>query len=120
MIVDAGLNLGQDRLFGLGGPPARPEYVAVGTGGTAPAAGDTALQTEVGRKLANTITRSAAVITVKTHFGLPDGNGTLAEVGILNASTGGTLFARDAVSPAVVKDSSKEMLVEYTITAARG
>jgi hypothetical protein len=63
-------------------------YGAVGTGTTTPAAGDTALGTEIGRVILTSGTDSANVLTYQFFFGTNSGNGTVQEAGLfVNAAT---------------------------------
>jgi hypothetical protein len=76
-------------------------YLAIGTGTTAEAATDTALQTEIKRKTA-TQTQTTTTITndtclLEATFSSADGlsgSSNVSETGILNAATGGILLAR--------------------------
>lgn len=94
MIVNAGLNLIRSWLAGEA--PNPPSHMAVGTGITAVAAENTALQTEVVRKAIAAQTRSATgVLEYIATLASTDGNGSnLSEVGILNAVSAGTLLLR--------------------------
>ena len=91
-------------------------YCAVGSGATAPAAGDTTLTTEITRVQAATVTVSGNVATIKTFFNTAQGNGSIAETGLLTLSSGGVLLEHSLETPAQVKASSQEMIVEYSIT----
>lgn len=83
---------------GLGGTAF--QYIAIGTGTTAEAATDTAMQTEIARKAA-TVTNVTTTLTNDTArfvatFSSADGlTGTAAvtEYGLFNATTGGTMLA---------------------------
>jgi len=82
-------------------------YLAIGTGTTAEAVTDTALQNEIARK-APTITQETTTITndtalLEAEFSSEDdlaGTISVSETGIFNAPTGGILLARK-VFPAV-------------------
>jgi hypothetical protein len=75
-------------------------YFAVGTDNTAAASGDTALGTEVFRKLFTQTNKTSGSLNIKTYVGSTEGNGnTLTEAGLFGgAATGatdsGTLYAR--------------------------
>lgn len=119
MITDAGLTEILNRVLGLA--TSTTPYCNVGSGTTAPAAGDTALQTELasGRVQAATATVSGPVATITTFFNTAQANGTIAETGLNSASASGVQIDRSLETPTQVKDSSKEMIVEYTLTLAR-
>lgn len=76
------------------GSGTAPTHIAIGTGTTAVAAGDTAMETETDRQIA---TRTRATITVTNDASQYTYTFTLAsdtnvtEAGLLNASSGGTL-----------------------------
>lgn len=70
-------------------------YIAIGTGATAEAAGDTALGTELSRATGVCTYTSGAIFEVAASFAAGVGTGAIAEYGLLNSSTGGTLFSRD-------------------------
>jgi len=103
-----------------GGYPRRPSHIAVGTSGTAPAAGNTALGAEVYRKL---ITRRRIPLSpnnYKINFQMflttAEANGnTLAEAGIFNRYTGGTMLSRVTYTP-VVKTVSISIVYTWEIS----
>ena len=117
-VPDAGLSKLLEFMFGVtaGGTP----YVAAGTSATGFDAGDTTLGAELSRVVASTVSVTDNVVTIKAFFNTSEANGAVAETGLLTASSGGTLLDRSIETPAQVKDSSKEMIVEYAITLARG
>lgn len=74
-------------------------YIAIGTGTTAPAIGDTALQTEVARSPVQTPTNpSATVYEVTYTFPAGTGTGTITEAGLLDAPSAGNIFAHQTFS----------------------
>jgi len=78
-------------------PPANMGWIAVGTGTTAADVADTALETELDR---NTATRAVAlnVISYSGLFTAGEATGAITEYGLLNASSGGTMFSRSVQS----------------------
>ncbi len=92
-------------------------HMAVGSGTTNPAAGDTALETELGRVSLTSTTVSAAVVTYVATFAAGTGTGAVTEAGILNASSGGTLLCRTEFS-VVNKGSADAMTVTWTVTVS--
>jgi hypothetical protein len=94
-----------------------PKYIAIGTGSTAAAAGDTALGTEVKRKEATSRTRSGAVLTMSVTFSAGEGTGALREAGILTASSGGTLYSR-TVYELLNKEAGDALEVTWKLTVS--
>lgn len=118
LVTAAGLNLLRDRLRGsaLVDPLS---HFAVGTGSTAAAAGDTALQTEVFRDVYTQVTLGTASIVIRYYLGPNDANGhTLQEAGLLNAAAAGTLYARRILSSAIVKTIDVAATFEWTCSFA--
>lgn len=88
------------------GAPAVADYIAVGTGTNAFAAGDTALQTET---VGSGLTRAQGTVSLVTTTTTNDtaqvlksftvtGTVAVTESGVLNASSGGTLLCRQVFS----------------------
>lgn len=90
-------------------------HMAIGTGSTAAAAGDSALGTEAGRvSLTSTTVTSNAVAYVAT-FGAGTGTGAITEAGILNASSGGDLLCRTVFS-VINKGAADTLGITWTVT----
>lgn len=117
LVVNAGKDLVVDRLQGVGGPPAVADYIAIGTGTNAAAAGDTALQTEVARGQGTlsqpTSTTDRSVYT----FAAGTGTGAITEAGRLNAAASGTLLGRIVFS-VVTKGALDTLQVTYDLTVS--
>lgn len=100
-MTNAGFAVTSELINGVGGTAFT--YTAIGTGTTASAATDTTLQSEAKRKV-GTQTQQTTTVTNDTSqwdtvFSSSDGlTGTtsITEVGVLNASTGGTLLVHFA------------------------
>jgi len=92
-------------------------HMAVGTGNTAAAAGDTALGTEAARVALTSTTVSTNTVTYVATFPAGTGTASLTEAGILNGSSGGTLLCR-TVFATVSKGSSDVMTITWVITAS--
>lgn len=92
-------------------------HMAVGTGSTAPAAGDTALATEAARVALTSGTTSGAVATYVASFPAGTGTGALQEAGILNASSAGTLLCRTTFS-VINKGANDSMTITWTVTVS--
>lgn len=104
LVVDAGKSAVAD-LIGNVNAISPFEYIAIGTGTTAPASGDTALETELKRKAGSKSLVTTSVtndtLQVQATFSSDDGlsgSSAVTESGVLNASTGGTLLARQTFS----------------------
>src|SRR6185503_21061233 len=91
-------------------------YMGVGSGTTAPALGDTALQTELDRIVNSDESASGNTLTLEAFFPTGDGNGTIAEVGVLSAAAGGDLHVHAQPDVPVVKTAGKQMRITLTIT----
>lgn len=100
-----------------GGSVAPVTHMAVGTGTTAAAVGNTALESELDR---NGLTTSGGVQTgaevLFESTWLPgDGTGAISEAGLFTASTGGTMLAR-TVFPVVNKGVDDTISIAWTVT----
>jgi len=117
LVVTAGKGFVALRMIGTG--VGVMTHMGVGTGTTDPAAGDTALETQVGSRKAFTTSAavSAAVVTYITAFAAGEGTGALTEAGIFNASSGGTMLARTEFS-VVNKGSADTMTITWTVTVS--
>jgi len=94
-------------------------YCAVGTDGTAPAAGNTDLGTELYRKLISVRSNTANAALFQTYFTTGEANGLLLEAGLFGddaTSTlgSGTLFAHVAISR--TKTSNDTLTINWTVT----
>lgn len=114
LIVTKGREAIADRL--LAAPAIEvPTHMAIGTGTNEPAAGDTALQTELDRNALTSKTRSGKVVTMKSKWEAGDGTGAITEGGILNAGAVGDLYSR-AKWAVVNKEASDTLEVIWTYT----
>lgn len=90
-------------------------HMAIGTGTTAAAAGDTALGTEAGRvTLTSTTVTSNSVAYVAT-FGAGTGTGAITEAGLFNASSGGDMLCRTVFS-VINKGAADTLGITWTVT----
>jgi hypothetical protein len=92
-------------------------HMALGSGTTAAAAGDTALGTELGRSALTSTTVFGATITYVASFGAGSATGAVTEAGILNAASSGTLLCR-TVFPVVNKQAGDSMTVTWIVTVS--
>jgi hypothetical protein len=92
-------------------------HMAIGTGTTAAAAGDSALGTEVHREALDSTTDSSNTIAYVSSFEAnePSSAAAITEAGIFNAASGGTMLCR-TVFDAVNKDVNDTMTITWTIT----
>lgn len=92
-------------------------HMAVGAGTTAAAAGDTALQSELGRVALTSGTTAGAITTYVASFPAGTGTGAVTEAGILNASSGGVLLCR-TVFAVVNKGADDAMSITWAVTVS--
>jgi hypothetical protein len=92
-------------------------HIAIGTGSSAAAAGDTTLGTEAARVALTSTTVSTNTVTYVGTFAAGSGTGSITESGIFNASSAGTLLCR-TVFGVVSKASSDQMSITWVITAS--
>lgn len=115
LVLQTGKNWIANRMAGAGLGGAT--HIAVGTGNTAPVVGNTALQSEVGRK-ALTVPNgvySNNTVTYETTFTETEGNGALVEALLVTAAVGGTAIAR--VTFGVITKTDTDLLtVRWVLT----
>ena len=117
LVLTAGKGVVASRMIGTSAGVMT--HMAVGTGTTDPAAGDTALETQVGSRKAFTTSASVsgAVVTYVCAFSAGEGTGALTEAGIFNASSSGTMLCRTEFS-VVNKGASDSMTITWTVTVS--
>jgi len=95
---------------------AQPSHMAIGTGSTAPVAGNTTLGAEIDRNALTSNTSSGGVLTMVGNWAAGDGtNSAIAEAGVLNAASTGTLYSR-ATFTAINKGASDTLQITWTYT----
>jgi hypothetical protein len=92
-------------------------HMAIGSGVTAEALGQTALVTELGRVALTNTTIAANVITYTATFPAGTGTGAVTEAGIFNASSSGTMLSR-RVFGVINKASTDSLAVTWTVTVS--
>jgi hypothetical protein len=97
--------------------PVAMSHMAVGSGTTAAAVGDTAMESQLGRVSLATATSSGAVVTYTASFPAGTGTGAVTEAGIFNNSTGGDMLCRTVFS-VVNKGSDDAMSITWTVTVS--
>ena len=116
LVTASGLNLLRDWARGLANPLS---HLAVGTDSTAVVSGDTELGTEVFRDIYTQVSLGTASMVIRYYLGPNDANGsTLTEAGLLNAGSGGTLYARRILGSPIVKTIDVAATLEWTLSWA--
>lgn len=117
LVVTTGLGFIASRMAGTSA--AVMSHMAIGTGSTAAAAGNTTLGTESARvALTSTTPTGAAVAYVATFpAGTPATLAAITEAGLFNASSAGTMLCRTVFS-VVNKDVGDTMSITWTVTMA--
>ena len=114
LVVSAGLEFICSRMAGTSA--GLMSHMALGSGTTAAAAGQTDLVSILGsREALDSSTASANTITYVSSFEAGEGTGSVTEAGIFNASSGSTMLCR-TVFPVVSKQADDTMSVTWTIT----
>ena len=114
LVVTAGKNYVADRIKNNS---TVMSHMAIGTGSTAAAAGNTALGSESARTALTSSTVSSNVIVYVDTFAAGVGTGAITEAGIFNASSGGTMLCRTVFS-VVNKGASDAMTITWTVTVS--
>jgi hypothetical protein len=118
LVVTTGLAFIAGRMKDTGGSytiPAAMTHMAVGSGTTVAAAGQTALVTEVARVALTSSTVTGESIAYVASYAAGTGTGALTEAAILNASSSGTMLCRTVFS-VINKGAGDTMTVTWTIT----
>lgn len=92
-------------------------HMAIGSGSTAAAAGNTALGSELGRVSLSSTSVSNAIVTYTATFAAGTGTGAVTEAALLNASSSGTMLCRTVFS-VVNKGSADSMTITWTVTVS--
>ena len=115
LVVDAGESHIADQLSSTPGGAAM-SHMAIGTGATAAAFGDTALGAETDRNALTSRTDATNVVTYVGTWAAGDGtNAALREAGIFNAASVGTMLAR-AVYSNIDKQAGDTLTITWTVT----
>lgn len=99
--------------------PAAMTHMELGTGTTAAAVGNTALETVIAasRVTLTSATNANAVTTYVANFPAGTGTGAVTEAGIFNNSSGGTMLCRSVFS-VVNKGADDTMSITWAITVS--
>ena len=90
-------------------------YMAIGTGTTAAAAGDTTLGTELDRNALTSTSVTSNQIEYVASWSAGDGTGAVTEAGLFNAASAGDMLAR-TVFDVVNKAANDTLSITWTIT----
>lgn len=117
LVVTTGKNFVASRMAGTSSSVM--SHMAIGTGTTAAAAGDTTLGSQSARvALTSTTATDNDVVYVATFAaGTPSSAAAITEAGIFNASTGGTMLCRTVFSE-INKGTSDSLTITWTVTAS--
>jgi hypothetical protein len=116
LVVTTGLNYIASRMKDASATAMT--HMALGSGTTAAAAGQTDLVTLLGaREALDSTTVTANAVAYVSSFEAGDATGAVTEAGIFNASTSGTMLCR-VVFSVVNKAADDTMTVTWTITLA--
>lgn len=114
LIVTAGLTFICSRMSAASADVM--SHMALGSGTTAAAAGQTDLVSILGsREALDSSTASSNTITYVSSFEAGEGTGAVTEAGIFNAASSGTMLCRTVFS-VVNKEADDTMSVTWTIT----
>ena len=125
LIVTAGLGLMGDMLIDASAAyDTGLSYCALGTGTTAPVAGNTTLQTETSRKIITYRGRTGASLDIRTFFIASECSANLKETGLFGSSTAtaaansGVLFCRAILAAGGFDNSAGnyDVTIAWTIT----
>jgi hypothetical protein len=114
-------NNGRDRIAALISQSSVvfPSYIAIGTGTTAVAVTDTAMETEVDRNAITSTTDASGVVSFQAFFSKTQANGsTISEVGLFDAAAAGTMICHSLLGATIAKDNTISITVTWTITFA--
>jgi hypothetical protein len=90
-------------------------HMAIGSGTTAAAIGDTTLGTELGRVSLTSTTVTANAVAYVATFPAGTGTGAVTEAGLFNASSSGTLLCRTVFS-VINKGAADTLGITWTVT----
>ena len=113
LVVTASKNLIASRLKDT--TDAAMSHMAIGTGSTAAAAGDTTLGTEAGRVALTSTTVTANAVAYVATFGAGTGTGAITEAGLFNASSSGDMLCRTVFS-VINKGAAYTLGITWTVT----
>ncbi len=117
LVVTAGRQHVADQLAGQA--QGAMSHMAIGTGSTAQVIGDTALESELNRKVFGTkeqgVGADANKVIYYTSWPAGEGTGAITEAGIFNAAAAGTMLCRTTF-PVKNKGAGDSLSLTWTIT----
>ena len=113
LVVDTGLAYIASRMKDASATAM--SHMAIGSGTNDPAAGDTALQTELGRVALTSTTVTNNSVAYVASFPAGTGTGAVTEAGIFNAASGGTMLCRTEFA-VINKAAGDSMTITWTVT----
>ena len=90
-------------------------HIAIGSGATTPTRSDTALANEIARKVCDERLISGTKVIYRVTFGSDEANGSINEVGVFDAASGGNMLARALFGETIEKTSDYILFVEYEV-----
>ena len=117
LVVTTGKNYIASKMTATTNSPASMTHMAIGTGTTAAAITDTALQTQTGRVTLSGSAVANNTITYTATFPAGTGDGAITEAGILNAPSAGTMLCRTTF-PVVNKAAGDSIAITWIITVS--
>lgn len=116
IIVDVGFDFIADAIGKAASRPGVMGFIALGTGTTAAAAGQTALVTELDRNAATYAhTTGTKTFSFTANFPAGDATGAITEAGVFNAASAGIMLDR-VVFPVVNKGADDSLTAVFTFT----
>ena len=115
LVVTAGKQYIASRMVGASATVMT--HMAIGTGTTTPAVGDSTLGTEAGRVSLASFSASGTNVTATATFPAGTGTGAITEAGILNAASAGTMLCRTTF-PVVNKAAGDSIAITWVITVS--
>ncbi len=120
LVVDVGTQHVADQMSDKS--EASMSHMAIGTGTTAAAGTDTALETELSRKVLGSKTQGTGADANKVvyicEWGAGEGTGAITEAGMFNDGTAGKMFCR-TVFPVKNQGSGDGLTMTWTLTIQR-
>lgn len=114
LVVTTGLTFIASRMAGTA--KAVMSHMALGSGNTAAAGANSALETQVGSRVAlDSTTPATTSIQYVATFAPGASTGAITEAGIFNAATGGDMLCR-TVFPVVNKQAGDTIVITWTIS----
>lgn len=118
LITTVGFDFIADAIGKASGRPNVMSYIAIGSGVTAAAVGNTALVTELARVAATySHVAGTSLFSLQGDFGPGVGTGAITEAGVLNAASAGVLFDR-VVFSAITKAVGDSLTQKFEFTLA--